>query len=401
LYPQVKKILHQDMLKTYSINDGFIEIENHYIKKIGLMKDFNIESLNTSQNIIDLRCQEILPCWSDSHTHFVFSGTREKELKEKIQGKTYQEIKNNGGGINYTAQCIEKSSEEELFEITKNRIYQAIKNGTGSIEIKSGYGLESAQEIKILRVIKALKKAMPIPIKSTFLAAHTIPPRFQQNAQDYVDYVIQKTFPIVIHENLADFVDVFCEQGFFNALETEKIILKALENNLKVRLHVNQFNNIGGIQLAIKHQVSSIDHLENLPQPEIDLIGQEFAGYCTALPAVSFYLGLPYSPAKKLIEHDAALCLATDFNPGSSPTNNMNFIFSLACLQMKLLPLQALIAATLHPAASLNLDHQVGSIAENKLANLIVLKPNYSLDHIPYFFNENLIDKVFINGEIF
>ncbi len=338
-----------------------------------------------------------MPCWCDSHTHIVFAGSREEEFIDKIRGLSYAEIAARGGGILNSAKKLNETTEDELFNSAWKRLVEISKTGTGAVEIKSGYGLTVEGELKILRVIKKLKEKSSLKIKSTFLGAHTYPLEFSDDHQKYIDLIVNKMLPVISKEKLADYIDVFCEDGFFSAAEM-KIICEAGDKfGLKSKLHVNQLNSIGGIETGISLNALSLDHLETLTEKEIMLLGG-YKGASTLLPSAAFFLRMPLQPARSLIDAGAAVTLASDYNPGSSPSGNMNFVISLACIQMKMFPEEAINSATINGACAMEIDKEFGSIFPGKKANLIFTKPVPSLAYLPYSFGNNLIDRVMING---
>ena len=383
------------------IENAYLIIEDGIIAKYGEMKD----APKVSPKGGDLE-GAILPCWCDSHTHLVFAGSRENEFVDKIKGLSYAEIAAKGGGILNSAKKLNKTSEDELFNQAWKRLEEVSKLGTGAIEIKSGYGLSVEGELKMLRVIKKLKERSSLSIRSTFLGAHTYPVEFKENHQGYIDLIINEMLPVIAREKLADYIDVFCEKGFFSAEETETICRAAMQYGLKPKLHVNQLNSIGGIEAGIKLNALSLDHLETLSPAEINvlsnnppLLEEEWKGLCTLLPTAAFFLGMPPQPARQLIDNGAAVALASDYNPGSSPSGNMNFVVALSCIQMKMLPEEAINAATINGAYAMELGSELGSITVGKKANLIFTKPISSLAYLPYAFGNNLVDKVMIGGE--
>jgi len=349
----------------------------------------------------------VLPAWCDSHTHLVFAASRENEFIDKIKGLTYSEIAAKGGGILNSAKKLNETSENELFNLAWKRLKEVSKMGTGAIEIKSGYGLTVEGELKMLRVIKKLKEKSKLSIKATFLGAHTYPLEYKENHQGYIDLLINKMLPVIAKEKLADYIDVFCETGFFSTEETEMICRAGMSYGLKPKIHVNQLNSIGGIETGIKLNALSLDHLETMTDEDIRLLakaspgrgGLEGATIGTLLPTAAFFLRMPFQPARKLIDAGCAIALASDYNPGSSPSGNMNLVVAMSCIQMKMLPEEAINAATINGAFSMELQHEVGSITIGKKANLIFTKPIPSLAYLPYSFGDNLIDKVMINGE--
>jgi imidazolonepropionase len=350
-----------------------------------------------SDRIIDAKGKFVLPAFVDSHTHLVFPASREEEFVMKIQGKSYEEIAAGGGGILNTARKMHEATERELFESTKERLQEVIANGTGAIEIKSGYGLNLKDELKMLRVINRLRDISPIPIKITFLGAHTYPAEFKNNHEGYIRLLIKEMLPEIEKEKLAEYIDVFCENGFFSPEEGERIIHAGQHHGLKAKIHGNQLGYSGGVQLAVKTGAISVDHLEYCGDEEIKLL-KNSGVMPVALPNCSFFLRMPYAPGRAIIDAGLPLCLASDYNPGSSPSGKMGFVVSLACIQMKLLPEEAFNAVTLNAARALELEANLGSISRGKIANLIITKEIPSLAWIPYAFGSEWIDKVMIKG---
>lgn len=379
------------------IDNAYLIIEDGVIAGFGTMEALRKSSINF-KNTINVSGQWVLPAWCDSHTHLVFSGSREEEFVAKIKGKSYSEIAASGGGILHSAKRISSISEDVLFNQSWKRLIEVSKLGTAAIEIKSGYGLSVENELKMLRVIKKLKERSNLVIKSTFLGAHTYPVAFKDHHEEYIRQIIEEMLPVIGAEKLADFVDVFCEDGFFSPEETEQICAAAAMYGLKPKLHVNQINSIGGIQAGIKSNAVSLDHLETLTANEIEQLSN-FKGLCTLLPTAAFFLRLPFQPARKLIESGCAVALASDYNPGSSPSGNMNFVISLSCIQMRMLPEEAINAATINGAYAMEAGKEAGSITLGKKANLIFTHKIPSLAYIPYRFGTNLIDRVMINGQ--
>jgi len=380
------------------IENAFLLIEDGIISKWGLMDNLNQEIPILPKDQIDATGQFIMPTWCDSHTHMVFSGSRENEFVDKINGLSYAEIAAKGGGILNSANKLQYASEDELFNAAWDRLIACSKLGTGAVEIKSGYGLTIEAELKMLRVIKKLKEKSNLTIKSTFLGAHTFPQQFKENHQGYIDQIINEMLPVIAAENLADYIDVFCESGFFSVDEMEQICHAGLLYGLKPKLHINQLNSIGGLQSAIKMNAISVDHLETMTEKDIvDLSASNTIG--TLLPTAAFFLRMQYQPARELINGGCAIALASDFNPGSSPSFNMNFVVALSCIQMKMLPQEAINAATINGAFAMEIQDQMGSISIGKKANLIFTQPINSIDYLPYAFGTNLIEKVMIKGE--
>lgn len=377
-------------------------VENAYLiteggSIIGFGKMSEIPSDLDNYNVIDVDQKYILPTYADSHTHAVFAAPREGEFADRIRGLSYEEIAAKGGGILNSARKLRETDEDKLFEDAKTRIENLIKLGTGAIEIKSGYGLSVEGELKMLRVIKRLKDELPIPVKATFLGAHAVPTEYKSNPNGYIDLLIDEVLPVIGKEQLADYIDVFCETNYFTAEDTKRILDAGEKYGLKPKIHVNQFTSIGGIEVATKHSAVSVDHLEVMTENDIDILAHSNT-MATVLPSCSFFLSIPYAPVKELIEKGATVTLATDFNPGSSPSGNMNFVVALACIKMRMTPEQAINAATINGAAAMELESEIGTITEGKKANFIITKKINSLASIPYSFGENPIDSVYING---
>ncbi len=379
------------------IKNAYLVIEDGIIAEYGEMNMYSNREVDFN-NTIDAKGQFILPCWCDSHTHLVFAASREEEFVDKIKGISYAEIAARGGGILNSAQKIAAASESELFRSALSRLQEVIQSGTGAIEIKSGYGLSVEGELKMLRVIKKLKEISPIHIKATFLGAHTYPLAYKENHQGYIDLIINEMLPVIAKEKLADYIDVFCETGFFSPEETETICKAGMSYGLKPKIHANQLNLSGGTQVGVKLGAISVDHLETMDENAItDLANSQTIG--TLLPTAAFFLRMPFQPARKLIDAGCAIALATDFNPGSSPSGNMNLVIAMSCIQMKMLPEEAINAATINGAYAMELQDELGSITVGKKANLIFTKPIPSLAYLPYSFGTNLIEKVMIGGE--
>lgn len=378
------------------IENAYLIIEDGKIKKYGNTEELKTE--NPELKTIDANSAYVLPCWCDSHTHLVFAASREEEFVDKIKGLSYADIAAKGGGILNSANKLNAMSEEDLLGLAQKRLQEVVQLGTGAIEIKSGYGLSVEGELKMLRVIQRLKQSSNIPVKATFLGAHAYPLAYKNNHEAYIKLIVDEMLPNIAKENLADYIDCFCEQGFFSADEMKRICKAAGKYNLKPKLHVNQLSSIGGIEAAIELNALSVDHLETLSDEEIlKLSHAKTIG--TLLPTAAYFLRMNYPPAKKLIENNCAVALASDYNPGSSPSGNMNNVVSMACIQMRMLPEEAINAATINGAYSIELQNEVGSISIGKKANLIFTKQTPSLAYLPYFFGNNLIDKVMIGGE--
>ena len=381
------------------LSNAWLSIHDGLISGFGKMETIAADvDLSSFKEVMSVKGKSILPTWCDSHTHIVFAGSREDEFVSRIKGVSYETIAKNGGGILNSAKKLNETSEEELFESTSARLHTLIKMGTGAIEIKSGYGLCLAGEIKMLRVIKRLKENFEIPIKATFLGAHAFPAEYKNNHQAYIDLIINEMLPAIQKENLADYIDVFCEDGFFNAEETDRILKAGALYGLKAKIHANQLNYSGGIQVGVANNAISVDHLECVGAEEIDALKNSNT-IGTILPSAAFFLGIAYQPARKMIDANLAIALASDYNPGSSPSGNMPFIMALACTQLKMTPEEAFNALTFNAAHAMELASELGSITIGKKANLIITKAIPSLAFIPYAFGSNLIDQVLINGK--
>lgn len=380
------------------IENAWLLVQDQRILDYGRMPDDNVQhSAHNSDKIIDAKGKLVLPAFVDSHTHLVFPASREEEFVMKIQGKTYEDIAAAGGGILSSARKLHLMPEKELYRLALERVQEVIAHGTGALEIKSGYGLSVDDELKMLRVIKRLKNIAPIPIKATFLGAHTFPAEYKNNREGYIRLIIDEMLPAIQEESLADFIDVFCDQGFFTPEETERLIKAGQSHGLEAKIHGNQLARSGGVQVAVKNNALSVDHLENMGEEEIEVL-KGSRTMPVALPNCSFYLRMPYTPARQMMEAGLPLALASDYNPGSAPSGKMGFVVSLACIQMKMLPEEAWNAATLNAAYAMGMDKDLGSITRGKFANLIITKPIPSLAWIPYAFGSEWIDKVMIKG---
>ena len=389
------KVMGDSMKDLPHIKNAFLRIQGDTILDFGAMADVVIQE---TDEVIDVNGKIILPSWCDSHSHVVYAGDRSQEFVDRLNGLSYEDIAAKGGGILNSAQTLQATSEEALFEQSMERVNALIQLGTGALEIKSGYGLSPEAELKMLRVIKAIKGTSSLKIKATFFGAHAIPKLYKTDKQAYIDLIINTMLPEIHRENLADFVDVFCEKGYFSVDDTEQILKAATPYGLVPKIHVNQFNAVGGVGLGVKYKALSVDHLEILNQEDIDVLKNSNT-IPVALPGCSFFLGIPYTPARKLIDSGMALALASDYNPGSSPSGNMNFVVSLACIKMNMTPEEAINAATLNGAYAMDISQEYGSITTGKKANLIITKNMTSYRQIPYHFGNNPIHKVMINGE--
>ncbi|ULC60907.1 imidazolonepropionase [Flaviramulus sp. BrNp1-15] len=387
----------KDMNTLPTIKNAFLVVENGLISDFGSMENC---PLNNFSEVIDVTGKMILPTWCDSHTHIVYAGNRENEFVDRINGLSYEEIAKRGGGILNSAKKLQETSEEELYQQSKERLEDVIKLGTGAIEIKSGYGLTFDAELKMLRVIKRLKESYPIKIKATFLGAHALPIEYKENKEGYLQMLIDDIMPQIHQEQLADYVDIFCETGYFSVEDTEQILKAGKKYGLIPKIHVNQFTAIGGVQAGVNNKALSVDHLEIMRDEDINIL-KNSTTMPVALPACSYFLSIPYTPARKIIDAGLPLALATDYNPGSSPSGNMNFVISTACIKMKMTPEEAINAATINGAYAMGLEKEVGTITLGKNANLLITKHISSYGFIPYSFGSNLIDTVYIKGKAF
>ena len=381
------------------IENAFLIIEEDEIADYGSMKDLAHHPSYFNDHV-DAQGKMILPSWCDSHTHIVFAGSRENEFIDKINGLSYAEIAARGGGILNSAAKLNATSEDELYEQSAKRLREVILLGTGAIEIKSGYGLSVEGELKMLRVIRRLKNDFPVLIKATFLGAHSLPAEYKENKEGYIQLIINEMLPAIAKENLADYIDVFCEQNFFTPEETIRICNAGKAVGLKPKIHANQLQVSGGVQAGVELNALSVDHLESMDEEAIrSLAGSSTIG--TLLPTAAFFLRMNYQPARQLIDAGCAIAVATDYNPGSSPSGNMNLVVALSCIQMRMLPSEAINAGTINGAYAMELEREAGSITRGKKANLILTKPVPSIDFLPYSFGSNLVDKVMLAGEWF
>ena len=391
----VMKVSGKNMSILPIIKNAFLIIKDNVIVDFGSMNTLGIKK---SDKVVDLTGKLVLPTWCDSHTHLVFADTREEEFVNRIKGLTYQEIAEKGGGILNSSKKLQNKPEIELYEDAEIRLKELIKNGTGAIEIKSGYGLTLESELKILRVIKKLKENFSLPIKATFLGAHAIPNKYKEKRAEYIQLIIEKMIPEIAKEKLADYIDVFCEKGYFTTKETDQILKAGRKYGLIPKIHVNQFNSIGGIKVGVNNNALSVDHLEVLTDEDLNILSKSDT-MPVALPSCSFFLEIPYTNARKLIDANIPMAVASDYNPGSSPSGNMNFVVSLACIKMRMTPEEAINAATINAAHALNLSDKIGSISKGKMANFIITKPIKSYSSIPYAFADNCIEEVYLAGK--
>ena len=392
----LKKISGASMKELPSIKNAYLLMEHDTIIQYGKMEDCKAIEADT---VIDATGKIVLPAWCDSHTHIVYAGNREQEFVDRINGLSYEDIANRGGGILNSAEKLQNTSEDDLYEQSAARLRHVMKLGTGAIEIKSGYGLTIEAELKMLRVIKRLKQDFPVKVKATLLGAHAVPKDYKNNKEGFIDLVINQLIPEVKRLQLANYIDVFCEKGYFDLNDTERILKAGIEHGLRPKIHVNQFNAFGGVALGVAYNALSVDHLEELNDDDIEALkGSDTMP--VALPSCSYFLSIPYTPARKLIDAGLPLALATDYNPGSTPSGNMNFVVSTACIKMKMTPEEAINAATINGAYAMGCSNMYGSITRGKKANIIITKEVPSYNYLPYAFGENNIDMVFINGQI-
>lgn len=392
----INKVSGSDMAILPSIKNAFLLIEDDAIAAFGSME--NCPKINPEKTI-DATGKIVLPSWCDSHTHLVYAGNREQEFVDRINGLSYEEIANRGGGILNSAKRLNETSEAEIYQQSKKRLEEVIQQGTGAIEIKSGYGLTVEGELKMLRVIKRLAQDYPIAIKSTFLGAHAFPTEYKENHSAYIDSIINEMLPKIAEENLADYIDAFLETGYFSVTETERIMEAGKQYGLRAKIHVNQFTAINGIAACVKHNALSVDHLEIVTEEDIEVL-KNTETMPVALPSCSFFISIPYTPARQMLNAGLPLALATDFNPGTTPSGNMNFVVATACIKMKMTPEEAINAATINGAYAMGLSATHGSITVGKKANLIITKPLNSFYEIPYAFGSNPVEQVILNGQL-
>lgn len=392
----IAKVSGAEMAVLPKIDNAFLLIENDRIVDFGPMA--NCPSAAGCE-ILDATGKTILPTWCDSHTHIVYAGNREQEFVDRINGLSYEEIARRGGGILNSAKKLQETSEEEIYNQSKVRLEEVMRQGTGAVEIKSGYGLTVAAELKMLRVVKRLSEKYPVKIKATFLGAHAFPAEYKENHQGYIDLIINEMLPAIANEKLADYVDAFLETGYFSVAETERIIEAGKQYGLIPKIHVNQFTAINGIEACVKHGALSVDHLEIVTDEDIAVL-KDSSTMPVALPSCSYFISIPYTPARKMLEAGLPLALASDFNPGTTPSGNMNFVVATACIKMKMTPEEAINAATINGAYAMGISDTHGSITKGKKANIIITKPLTSYYQLPYAFGSNLIDQVLIEGQI-
>lgn len=376
--------------------DAWLLIQNDRIHAYGKMSA-PPSGMPEPDEVVDAAGRFVLPAWCDSHTHLVFAASREAEFVDKIKGLSYADIAAKGGGILNSARRLQQTTEDELFDLAWQRLQELMQLGTGAIEIKSGYGLSLEAELKMLRVIRRIKEKAPIPVKATFLGAHAYPENYREDHEGYIRLLLEEMLPAVAAEGLADYIDVFCEKGFFSYGDTIRICEAGAKYGLKAKIHANQLNLSGGVQAGVKTGAVSVDHLETMDDETINLLASSDT-IGTLLPTAAFFLRMAYQPARQLIDAGCAVALASDFNPGSSPSGNMNFVVALSCIQMKMLPAEAINAATINGAFAMESQTEVGSLTPGKRANLIITRPMPSLEYFPYAFGTNLVEKVMLSG---
>jgi imidazolonepropionase len=396
------RVCGKDMSVINTITDAYLYIEGGKIYDFGKMIDIPgaySQPENNITNVIDASGKFVFPSFCDSHTHLVYAGSREREFTDKIRGLSYEEIAKRGGGILNSAKKLQETSEDDLYAQSIIRVNEIISQGTGAVEIKSGYGLTLSSEMKMLRVIKKIKETSPVEVKATFLGAHAMPEEFKNNREKYIDIVINEMIPLVSSEDLADYIDVFCDRGFFTVEETEKILIAGIKYGLPAKIHANELDFSGGVRTGVKYNALSVDHLERSGDAEIETLkGTETIP--TLLPGSAFFLGLPDPPARKMIEAGLPVALASDYNPGSSPSGNMKLVMSLACIKLKMLPEEALNAVTINSACAMGISETHGSIARGKAANVFITKEIPSYEFLPYAFGSNLIETIILKGNI-
>lgn len=396
---EVKLLRGQDMSVLPVLNNAWLLLEQGRIKDFGEMASIPPD-LKGYPSQISAKGRFVFPSWCDSHTHLVYAKSREEEFVMKIKGKTYEEIAAGGGGIINSAAKLQEASEDHLYELALQRLNEIIRLGTGAVEIKSGYGLSLESELKMLRVIRRLKESSPIPVKATFLGAHAFPLQYVRDHEAYLNLLIHKMLPKIADEGLADYIDVFCEKGFFSVAETSRILDAGAAYGLKAKIHANQLSASGAVEISVKHNALSVDHLEVMSEAALNAL-KNSTTIATLLPGCSFFLGIPFAEARSLINANVPVALASDYNPGSSPSGNMNLVVSLACIRQKMLPEEAVNAASINGAAAIELSNTHGSISRGKAANLFITKPVPSLAYVPYSFGSDLIETIILNGKIY
>ena len=397
------RICGKEMSALTVIPDAYLYLKDDLIADFGKMKDLKKDlpaGDHSKDRIIDASGKYVFPSFCDSHTHLVYAGSREGEFRDKIKGLSYEEIARRGGGILNSAWHLQNTDEDELYRQSAVRVDEIIRQGTGAVEIKSGYGLTSESELKMLRVIKRIRDNFPVEVKATFLGAHAVPHEYSNKRSEYVDLIINEMIPMAATEQLADYIDVFCDEGFFSVEDTERILMAGLKYGLTGKIHANELAVIGGVQAAVKYNAQSVDHLEIMEEADIRSLIDTFT-MPTLLPGAAFFLGLPDPPARKMIDAGLPLALASDYNPGSSPSGNMKLVMSLACIRLKMLPSEAINAATINSAYAMGISDSHGSIARGKVANVFITREIPSIEYFPYAYGSDLIDTVILKGHIY
>lgn len=388
----------KEMAQLETIANAFLYVENGRIHSYGAMSDLPKCNLPSDVQQIDAKGGSVLPSWCDSHTHIVFAGSREQEFVDKIRGLSYAEIAKRGGGILNSADKLHDMSEDELYQQAMRRVDEVIRKGTGCIEIKSGYGLNTVDELKMLRVIKRIKETTPLKVVATFLGAHAVSREYAGRQSEYVDLVIREMIPAVAKENLAEYIDVFCDTGFFTPEETARILEAGAKYGMRGKIHADELASSGGVEVGVRYNALSVDHLESMTAETIETLrGSETMP--TALPGTSFFLNMPFALGRKVIDEGLPLAVASDYNPGSTPSGDMKFVISLACIKMRLLPAEAINAGTMNSAYAMGLSKDYGSITKGKVANFYITKPIPSVDFIPYAYTTPIVDRIFLRGE--
>jgi len=388
----------KEMARLETIANAFLYVEDGRIHSYGAMSDLPTCNFPSDVQQIDAKGGSVLPSWCDSHTHIVFAGSREQEFVDKIRGLSYAEIAKRGGGILNSADKLHEMSEDELYQQAMRRVDEVIRKGTGCIEIKSGYGLNTADELKMLRVIKRIKETTPLKVVATFLGAHAVSREYAGKQSEYVDLVIREMIPAVAKENLAEYIDVFCDTGFFTPEETARILEAGAKYGMRGKIHADELASSGGVEVGVRCNALSVDHLESMTAETIETLrGSETMP--TALPGTSFFLNMPFALGRKVIDEGLPLAVASDYNPGSTPSGDMKFVISLACIKMRLLPAEAINAGTMNSAYAMGLSKDYGSITKGKVANFYITKPIPSVDFIPYAYTTPIVDRIFLRGE--
>lgn len=384
-----------EMADLGHIDNAWLLVDKGHFVDYGRMDEIPANGFQVDK-VIDASGRVVMPSWCDPHTHIVYAGSRDGEFVDKIRGLSYAEIARRGGGILNSSDLLHDTTENELYQQAMSRVNEVIRKGTGCLEIKSGYGLNTADELKMLRVIRRISESSPVRVMSTFLGAHAVGRAYSHS--EYVNVVVNEMLPEVGRERLADFVDVFCDEGFFTPEDTDRILDAAAKRGLKPKIHVDELAATGGLEVAVNHGALSVDHLENMPEDEMDILSGSDT-IPTVLPGTSFFLNMPYAPARKMINHGLGVAVASDYNPGSTPSGDMKFVVSLACIKMRLLPSEAINAATLNAACAMGLSAEYGSIAHGKVANFFITEPIPSIDFIPYSYTTPIVSRVFLRGQ--